>query len=308
MEIDGIRVRVSTTAGPGVFGFRPMNIVLPAWVLELEPSLRDLVLRHEEQHRAARDPYVLLVATLITALVPWNLPLWIQARRLRLAIEIDCDRRVLGRQKKWRPYALLLLAIAQRKTNIATQMVPALFTSTSNLELRINAMRTKATPSRLQAVALSLMTAAALTVACAVDKPESPNHLNNEARTSKQEPARTPTLVPEGASLREFQVEAPATLQETPRLKYPAALRGSGVTGEVIVQFVVDQSGSPDIRTFKVVKSPDPRLTAEVKAAVPTWRFTAATVGGKKVKQLVEQSVVFTTEKGTLSASGAPKG
>ena len=29
-------------------------------------------------------------------LMPWNLPLWWQWRRLRFAIEVDCDARVLA--------------------------------------------------------------------------------------------------------------------------------------------------------------------------------------------------------------------
>jgi hypothetical protein len=38
---------------------------------------------------------VLGVALLVAVLVPWNLPVWRQLRRLRLAMEVDCDARVL---------------------------------------------------------------------------------------------------------------------------------------------------------------------------------------------------------------------
>ena len=47
-----------------------------------------------QSHRAARDPLWLALAWLVVAAMPWNLPLWALVRRLRSAIEADCDARL----------------------------------------------------------------------------------------------------------------------------------------------------------------------------------------------------------------------
>ena len=91
----------------------------------------------------------------------------------------------------------------------------------------------------------------------------------------------------------EFQVDKPATLRASVKPRYPAALKSSGVSGEVWTQFVVDQTGRVDMRTFKSLKSTAPEFTAAAKEALPTWRFDPAIKQGRKVKQLVEQAFEF---------------
>jgi beta-lactamase regulating signal transducer with metallopeptidase domain len=93
-EIDGTPVRLSSNVGPAVIGLRSMDVVLPEWILTLDAPLRAIVLKHEEEHRSARDPYLLFGAAVAVALMPWNVALWLQAKRLRLAIELDCDASV----------------------------------------------------------------------------------------------------------------------------------------------------------------------------------------------------------------------
>lgn len=275
-EIDGMGVHLAPDAGPAVVGLYPMRVVLPEWVLEMERPLRALVLRHEAEHRAARDPYLLLVATLMTALIPWNVALWLQARRLRLVIEVDCDARVLRAHPRRRQYALLLLTIAQRRAGMTHRLAPGLSEPTSNLERRITAMRTTPTLSLFRIVCFSVTGATAFALACAVDTPESSDRLN----------AAAPTFF-------EFQVDKPVVLRESVHPRYPAALKSAGIGGEVWAQYVVDETGRIDMRTFKVLKSPDPQFTAAVKAALPTWRLDPAIRHGKKVKQVVQQSFVF---------------
>ena len=51
-----------------------------------DPAVRRLMLAHEEEHLHAKDPLLLLVASCLTILLPWNLPLWWQLRRLRLEL------------------------------------------------------------------------------------------------------------------------------------------------------------------------------------------------------------------------------
>jgi beta-lactamase regulating signal transducer with metallopeptidase domain len=174
-SVDGVAVRLSQDMGPAVIGIGVMEVVLPEWALTLDQPLRTLVLRHEDEHRRARDPYLLFAAAVLHVLTPWNLALWWQARRLRLAIEVDCDARVLRADPRPERYSLLLLAIAQRRAATHSLLAPALLEPLSTLEHRINAMRRPLkAPSRVRLAMLASAAVAAIVVACSLDAPGSP--------------------------------------------------------------------------------------------------------------------------------------
>ena len=287
-SIDGVPVRLSTDVGPAVVGLRPMEIVLPRWALSLDQPLRALVLRHEEEHRLARDPQLLLLSAIALALMPWNLALWWHARRLRLAIEVDCDSRVLRAHPRRERYGLLLLAIAQRR-DAAPHLAPALSEPVSQLERRIDAM-SPTTITRTRFVASAFIAIAAVAVACSV---ESPTRGPDPRATGAQ-----PTFAPAGTKFFEFQVERRATpLPNNRGPRYPDALRAAKVEGEVLAQFVVGPDGRVDIGTFKVLRSADPRFTEEVKSALVDFRFSPAMVGNKPVRQLIQMPFQFSLGK-----------
>jgi protein TonB len=96
----------------------------------------------------------------------------------------------------------------------------------------------------------------------------------------------------------EFQVEKPVSqIPGTGSPRYPDALRSSGVEGEVQAQFVVTEDGRADTGTFKVLKATNDLFASAVRSALPNMRFYAAEVGGKKVKQLVQQSFQFKLDR-----------
>ena len=96
----------------------------------------------------------------------------------------------------------------------------------------------------------------------------------------------------------DFQVEKPvAQIPGTGAPRYPDALRSSGVEGEVQAQFVVNEDGRAEASTFKVLKATNELFASSVRAALPNMRFYAAEVGGKKVKQLVQQSFQFKLDR-----------
>ena len=96
----------------------------------------------------------------------------------------------------------------------------------------------------------------------------------------------------------EFQVEKPvAQIPGTGAPRYPDALRSSGVEGEVQAQFVVDETGKAEPGTFKVLKATNDLFASAVRSALPNMRFYPAEVGGKKVKQLVQQSFQFKLDR-----------
>ena len=175
-HVDGIDVRLAPDIGPAVVGVRAMEVVLPEWALDLNPSLRSLVLRHEDEHRRARDPHLLLLAATLPVLAPWNPALWWQAERLRLAVELDCDARVLRADPRPDSYGILLLAIAQRRTAGLATIAPSLTKSPSHLEQRIDAMKPTAwSSSKLRILIFAGIAAGAVAAACAVDAPVAPS-------------------------------------------------------------------------------------------------------------------------------------
>jgi bla regulator protein blaR1 len=90
-------VLLSDGFGPALLGLGRPRVVVPRWALALEPGQLRLVILHEEEHRRAGDVPVLLAAALAVVAAPWNAALWWQLRRLRAAMELDCDARVLLR-------------------------------------------------------------------------------------------------------------------------------------------------------------------------------------------------------------------
>lgn len=93
----------------------------------------------------------------------------------------------------------------------------------------------------------------------------------------------------------EFQVEkqvAPAPGSGGPR--YPDMLRSANVEGEVLMQFVVDTTGRVEMNNLKVLKTSHDLFTNAVRQHLATARFYPAEIGGRKVKQLVQQPFNFT--------------
>ena len=181
-QLDGMSVRISENVGPAVVGLRSMDVVVPEWITALDRSLRAIVLRHEQEHRNARDPQLLFMSTVAVALMPWNLALWIQARRLRLAIEMDCDARVLRAHPSTERYGLLMLTIAQRRSIAPAVFAPMLSERSSHLERRILAMQPSTRRiARVTIAAGTLVAASALLFACALqsENPTSPRPLTS---------------------------------------------------------------------------------------------------------------------------------
>jgi protein TonB len=96
----------------------------------------------------------------------------------------------------------------------------------------------------------------------------------------------------------EFQVEKPVVQAPgSPTPRYPDILRQAGVEGEVLAQFVVDTTGRAESGSFKVLKSSHDLFAQAVRSALPGMRFIPAEVGGRRVKQLVQQPFAFAIAK-----------
>jgi TonB family protein len=302
--VDGIEVLVSHDLGPAVVGLRNVAVLIPRSMLELDAPLRRLVLRHEEEHRRAGDTWVLLCLALAVAMMPWNIPLWWIARRARLALEVDCDARVMAAGESVTRYVQVLLLAAQRVS--AAPLTPMLVASRTHLERRIVAMQNKSSRNRTLRIAGG--TAACLVAvfaACSspISDETSTSRASNTAEASPDKMpvyGKQPTKVAE--PYFEFQVEKQVTtMPGSPQPTYPAELKQAKVEGEVLAQFVVDTSGRAIVSTFKVLKSDHQLFTDAVKNVLPDMRFTPAEIGGRKVKQLIQQPFTFALSKSAIA-------
>jgi TonB family protein len=300
-RLDGVPVCISENVGPAVVGLRSMDVVVPEWILALDASLRAIVLRHEEEHRTARDPHLLFLSTITIALMPWNIALWIQARRLRLAVEMDCDARVLRAHPSPERYGLLMLTIAQRRSIAPPTFAPMLSEPSSHLERRILAMQPPARRfGKLTVVGGTLVAASALLFACALqsENPTQPRPLTS--RQVSYNPSQT---------YFEFQVTKPVSVRPGgPSPRYPAELRSANIEGGVLAQFVVDTLGHVDMTQFKVLKSDHDLFTATVRSALPMFTFYPAELNGHRVKQLVQMPFQFTLSREGATTSAPRKG
>lgn len=186
IELLGERVRVSPEAGPAVVGLSRPEIVIPAWLLRRTTSEQWLVLVHEREHVRARDPLLLASACLAAAFMPWNPAVWWMLSRLRLAVELDCDVRVLRRGVAPYPYGALLIDLAEQCAGLRIG-APALADTSSHLEQRLLAMHT--TPSRfsrLRAASLGAVAAIALVAACEARLPTSADVENMNVASARE--------------------------------------------------------------------------------------------------------------------------
>jgi hypothetical protein len=170
-EVQGRRVRVAPDVGPAVMGVARPEIVVPRWFLDLAPAQSRLVLAHEGEHIRVRDPLLLTLAWAVAALLPWNPSVWWMLARLRLAVELDCDARVLRRGADPRSYGSVLIDLAGRSTPLRVGML-ALADPPSQLERRLLAMtyqRTRSAAAR--AGALGALALGALLAACTAELP-----------------------------------------------------------------------------------------------------------------------------------------
>ncbi len=297
--LDGERIRVSPDLGPAVVGVLQPEIVLPEWTLSLDAPFRTLMLRHEVEHRDAGDPRLLFAAAACLVLAPWNLTLWYQARRLRLAVEMDCDDRVLARHAEHDRYGRLLITIAQRQSNLPPALAPTLSEPVTHLERRIRAMMSMPRPfAHLRAASLALVGAAAVAAACAVHTPD-------QVSGPAQSPAdRAAMAADPNHVFYSYQVDKQvALLPSDAGPQYPVLLRQAKVEGDVVASFVVDPDGRADTATFTVIKSTHALFTQAVRQALPHWRFVPAEIQGHPVKQLVQQPFVFRLKDGPADTS-----
>jgi TonB family protein len=281
-KVDGVRVLVSADTGPAVVGWIRPRIVLPEWVVrDADPSVRRMILQHETEHLVSGDPRMLAFALAAVALVPWSPAAWWQLRRLRLAMEVDCDARVLARRADVRAYGELLLEVGRRGAGTRLP-VAAMSEPRSFLERRIRMMTQRTHPRRIR-TSLSLVAFAVVALA------------GMQALPVPAVPAADAQVLPAGARAAHDTVQPEITnLQQVMRAMndhYPALLRAAGISGTVVVSVRVTPEGA--VTNPVVVESSDPRFSEAALRVIQIARFQPARAEGRAVPFTISFPLVF---------------
>ncbi|MEP6833873.1 MAG: M56 family metallopeptidase [Gemmatimonas sp.] len=168
-EVCGEPVRIAPNFGPAAVGVVRATVVMPEWVLELSVHEQQLVLRHELEHIRAGDQFVLFAGVLLAVLMPWNLMLWWQLRRLRVGMELDCDARVAPSPRDRPRYADLLLRA--RRLQPVQQTALGFVSMRSALAERLYALLDRRQPSGVQMSAWSVSAVACVAMLVRVPVP-----------------------------------------------------------------------------------------------------------------------------------------
>ena len=178
--MSGADVYVAPDAGPAVVGLLQPRIVIPEWIMRAPASQQSMVIAHERSHIEAGDQRLLTTALCLLVFMPWNLPLWWQVRRLRRAIEVDCDARVLRHGHNATAYGEALIEVGQRQSAFVGA-VAAMSESASFLEQRIQIMMSVPTRwRRISAGTLAVLSLGIVTVAAQVAPPNAATAANQE--------------------------------------------------------------------------------------------------------------------------------
>ena len=102
------------------------------------------------------------------------------------------------------------------------------------------------------------------------------------------------TGVPTGSIVDEKLVDrAPRIIGDARPPQYPSTLRQSGVTGQVVVQFVVDTLGRAEMSDVQILETSHPLFSDAVRTALVHYRFAAGEAAGHKVRTRVQLPFTF---------------
>ncbi|MFL5539254.1 MAG: TonB family protein [Longimicrobiaceae bacterium] len=256
--VAGERVLVSDAVGPAVAGVVRPRIVLPRWTLAWAEPLQRMIVRHEREHVQAGDPALLLAGLCAAALMPWNVAVWWQLGRLRLAVEVDCDARTLRGGGDVGTYGRLLIEVGRRAT--APRVALAAFSEPrSSLEWRIRAMTDRIPRGRAPRLfGWAALGAAAVVSIAALPAPPGPLQLRGAAPAAAD--TSMPVLLNGDVVRRELEAA------------YPPMLRAAGITGTAVLRFRIDASGTP--ADAVVVRASHPALAEAALRVLPHSRWS----------------------------------
>ena len=120
---------------------------------------------------------------------------------------------------------------------------------------------------------------------------------NGEREGGKGKPGDTGTGLGEpNKAYSEFEVEETAApAGGSPN--YPSALRGAGISGQVQAEFIIGPDGRVEDGSVKILQSSHEGFANAVKDFLRRAKFRPGRVGGKGVRQVVQQAFTFKLDR-----------
>ncbi len=95
----------------------------------------------------------------------------------------------------------------------------------------------------------------------------------------------------ENVVFEEGETDEPLVPVRVSPLPYPDRARDLGITGKLIFEMIIGRDGK--VRSFEVIESPHPSITAAARKTIQTWRFKPAKNQGIPVEVRVSQEIEF---------------
>ena len=318
-ELHGSPVMLSDDRGPAVVGVGCSVVVMPRWISALEERLLRLVFLHEREHQRAGDHRLFAAGMAALVLMPWNVFLWWQVSRLRLAIEFDCDRRVLARGESTRDYADALLAVGSR---VSAPLLAAAFAERKPaVERRLRRMTAPLARLRVtRTLGASGVAALAIILVLGAPRPET-------AMDARETPADALTPPSEAIEWAEAPVPSAEEIAAADRpvfipydtdpiLKnaaevhqalvaaYPADLKEQGIGGRVELWVYIDETGVVRRSVIKTTSNLDALDRAAMDVA-DVMRFQPAMNRDQPTPVWVSQWIMFQIAPGSAETSSS---
>ena len=116
----------------------------------------------------------------LVSLAPWNIPLWFQLNRLRLAVEMDCDNRVVSALGNPGAYSELLFKVAEASSR-GPRLQPAFLGASGSLEKRLVALLTPSRRRLLERVGATAAAAGLIVLLFSVPHPQREGSLDQRS-------------------------------------------------------------------------------------------------------------------------------
>ena len=312
-ELHGSRVMLSNDRGPAVVGVGCSVVVMPRWISALEERLLRLVFIHEREHQRAGDHRLFAAGIAALVLMPWNVFLWWQVSRLRLAIEFDCDRRVLARGESTRDYADALLAVGSRVS--APLLAAAAFAERKPaVERRLRRMTEPLARLRVtRTLGASGVAALAIILVLGAPRPETAMDATEAPADALAPPSEaiewaeaspSAELAPPTAGTPAWDRPAFLPFDKNPVLRnprevqlalerlYPAELKEAAIGGRTELWVYIDETG---VVRNKLIKTPSAHEALDVAATevAEVMRFQPAMNRDQPTPVWVSQWIMF---------------
>lgn len=295
-EVCGTPVRITSEIGPAVIGLSAPEIVVPRWLLDRSPDEQRLVIVHEREHLAAHDQLLTLGGLIVAAIFPWHPAVWWSLSRLRLAIELDCDARVLNRGVQPRPYGTLLIDLAGQCAGHRVGAL-ALADRTSHLERRLLAMKNRQPRFTLvRTGALGAIAMLSIAMACEARLPTSAKVDKMDAASAERTAVEAKLLDEKAGQQVIYKVDGVVV----------TAAEARAIRSDHIASVSVAKSGAAAVKGDSSAYAVVNVRTSALNERIDTLRARLSVSGGVPTKIVFgkgSQRGTIETEHGTLTNS-----